>query len=110
MFLTTISFLITWFVSPVRSEPCKHYCWTRLLALFQTKYAKLLLFQHVCCSNSNGFVHHLGSDLILLLICFLTLLVLHKVLVYIFFPFLLCLECDIIFAIQVFNTLTLVTL
>ena len=56
-------FLVSWFVPPVRSKPRKHYCWTRLLALFQTKYTKLLLFQHVY--YSGGFLRYLGSDLFL---------------------------------------------
>ena len=38
--LTSISSLVPWFI--VRFKPCKHCCWTRLLALFQTNHTRLL--------------------------------------------------------------------
>ena len=61
VFYKSISSLITWCVPPVISKPCKHNCWTRLLALFQTKCTRLFHFELVACSN--GFLHFLVIDL-----------------------------------------------
>ena len=63
--------VVTWFVAPVISKSREHYCWTRLLALFQTEHTKLLDFQNVCCSD--GFVCCLVSDLFLRIDSFFSL-------------------------------------
>ena len=62
----SVPYVITKFVTPVRSKPRKHYCWTRLLAFFQTKYTRLLHFKFVSCNS--GFLRYLVVTCLCILI------------------------------------------